>query len=144
MTPAQATCLSDALVIGYAILEQGGPAVIAVECTIGLLEQSGLFNAGEGANRQLDGVQRMDASIMEGAHLKAGAIASIEGILHPITAARLVMEATNHVLLAGPPRRLRSTTNSNLSRRGARFAGVPVGRPPRWLSRRRWSSIVQW
>ena len=103
MTPAQATCLSDALVIGYAILEQGGPAVIAVECTIGLLEQSGLFNAGEGANRQLDGVQRMDASIMEGAHLKAGAIASIEGILHPITAARLVMEATNHVLLAGPP-----------------------------------------
>lgn len=103
MTPAQAACLSDALVIGYAILEQGGPAVIAVECTIGLLEQSGLFNAGQGANRQLDGVQRMDASIMEGAHLKAGAVASIEGILHPITAARLVMEDTNHVLLAGPP-----------------------------------------
>lgn len=103
MTPAQATCLADALVIGYAILEQGGPAAIAVECTIGLLEQSGLFNAGQGANRQLDGVQRMDASIMEGAHLKAGAVASIEGILHPITAARLVMEDTNHVLLVGPP-----------------------------------------
>ncbi len=103
MTPAQATCLSDALVIGYAILEQGAPAAIAVECTIGLLEQSGLFNAGRGAHRQLDGVQRMDASIMEGARLKAGAVASIEGILHPITAARLVMEDTNHVLLAGPP-----------------------------------------
>ncbi|MEK7235322.1 MAG: isoaspartyl peptidase/L-asparaginase family protein [Nitrospirota bacterium] len=101
-TPAQATCLADALVIGYAILEQGGPAVIAVECTIGLLEQSGLFNAGRGANRQLDGVQRMDASIMEGTHLEAGAVASIEGILHPITAARLVMEDTNHVLLVGP------------------------------------------
>jgi len=103
MTLAQATCLADALVIGYAILEQGGPAAIAVECTIGLLEQSGLFNAGQGANRQLDGVQRMDASIMEGAHLKAGAVASIEGIRHPITAARLVMEDTNHVLLVGPP-----------------------------------------
>jgi beta-aspartyl-peptidase (threonine type) len=103
LTPAQATYLADALVIGYTILDQGGPAVIAVECTIGLLEQSGLFNAGRGANRQLDGVQRMDAAIMEGAHLKAGAVASIEGIVHPITAARLVMEDTNHVLLVGPP-----------------------------------------
>jgi len=103
VTPAQATCLTDALVIGYALLEQGCPSVIAVECTIGLLEQSGLFNAGQGANRQLDGVQRMDASIMEGAHLKVGAVASIEGILHPITAARLVMEDTDHVLLVGPP-----------------------------------------
>jgi beta-aspartyl-peptidase (threonine type) len=103
LTPAQATCLANALVIGYAILEQGGPAVIAVECTVGLLEQSGLFNAGRGANRQLDGVQRMDAAIMEGARLEAGAVASIEGILHPITAARLVMEDTNHVLLVGPP-----------------------------------------
>ncbi|MCI0426551.1 MAG: isoaspartyl peptidase/L-asparaginase family protein [Nitrospiraceae bacterium] len=102
MTPAQATCLADALVIGYAILEQGRPAVIAVECTIGLLEQSGLFNAGRGANRQLDGVQRMDAAIMEGTHLKAGAVASIEGIAHPITAARLVMEKSDHVLLVGP------------------------------------------
>lgn len=103
VTPAQVICLTDALVIGYALLEQGCPSVIAVECTIGLLEQSGLFNAGQGANRQLDGVQRMDASIMEGAHLKAGAVASIEGILHPITAARLVMEDTDHVLLVGPP-----------------------------------------
>lgn len=103
LTPAQATCLADALVIGYAILEQGRPAVIAVECTIGLLEQSGLFNAGRGANCQLDGVQRMDAAIMEGAHLEAGAVASIEGIVHPITAAKLVMEDTSHVLLVGPP-----------------------------------------
>ena len=103
LTPAQATCLADALAAGYAILARGGPALTAVEGTIGLLEQSGLFNAGRGANRQLDGVQRMDASIMEGADLKAGAVASIEGIMHPITAARLVMEDTNHVLLVGPP-----------------------------------------
>jgi len=102
VTSAQATCLADALVIGYAILEQGGPAVIAVECTIGFLEQSGLFNAGRGANRQLDGVQRMDAAIMEGAHLEAGAVAPIEGVARPITAARLVMEETGHVLLVGP------------------------------------------
>src|SRR4029079_8892166 len=102
MTPAQATCLADAIAVGYGILEQRGSALAAVECATNLLEQSGLFNAGRGANRQLDGVQRMDAAIMEGAHLKAGAVASIEGIMHPIAAARLVMEDTNHVLLVGP------------------------------------------
>jgi L-asparaginase / beta-aspartyl-peptidase len=102
VTAAQSTCLADALAAGYGILAQGGSALAAVESTIGLLEQSGLFNAGRGANRQLDGVQRMDAAIMEGAYLKAGAIASVEGILHPISAARLVMEETNHVLLVGP------------------------------------------
>jgi beta-aspartyl-peptidase (threonine type) len=102
ITPSQASYLADALAAGYGILAQGGSALIAVECTIGLLEQSGLFNAGRGANRQLDGVQRMDAAIMEGAQLKAGAVASIEGIAHPIMAARLVMEETDHVLLVGP------------------------------------------
>jgi beta-aspartyl-peptidase (threonine type) len=102
LTVAQAASLADALAAGYAILTRGALALIAVEQTIGLLEQSGLFNAGRGAKRQLDGVQRMDAAIMEGAHLKAGAVASIEGIMHPIAAARLVMEDTNHVLLVGP------------------------------------------
>ena len=102
MTPAQSTCLADALAAGYGILVQGGSALAAVECTIGLLEQSGLFNAGRGANRQLDGVQRMDAAIMEGGRLQAGAVASIEGILHPISVARVVMEKTDHVLLVGP------------------------------------------
>jgi beta-aspartyl-peptidase (threonine type) len=124
MTPAQATCLADALATGHAILARGGPALVAVECTIGFLEQSGLFNAGRGANRQLDGVQRMDASIMEGAQLRAGAVASIEGIVHPITAARLVMEDTNHVLLIGSPAtrfaryyRLEQLTRAGSSRR---------------------------
>jgi L-asparaginase / beta-aspartyl-peptidase len=102
VTPAQSTCLADALAAGYGLLAQGESALAAVECTIGLLEQSGLFNAGRGANRQLDGVQRMDAAIMEGGHLQAGSVASIEGILHPISAARLVMEETDHVLLVGP------------------------------------------
>ena len=81
----------------------GASALIAVENAIRLLEKSGLFNAGLGANRQLDGVRRMDASIMEGRGLQGGAVASIEGIIHPITAARLVMEETGHVLLVGPP-----------------------------------------
>lgn len=102
MTARQAVCLTDALATGYAILQQGGPAVLAVESAIGFLEASGLFNAGRGSKRQLDGVQRMDASLMEGAFLRAGAVASLEGFVHPITAARLVMEETDHVLLAGP------------------------------------------
>lgn len=122
LTPAQAACLADAIAAGYGILSKSGPAFAAVECTIGLLEQSGLFNAGRGANRQLDGVQRMDAAIMEGTHLEAGAVASIEGIAHPITVARLVMEKTNHVLLVGPFAR-RFAQHFKLDRH--RSTGVP-------------------
>lgn len=76
--------------------------MVSVERAIGILEESGIFNAGRGAYRQLDRVRRMDASIMEGKGLRAGAVASVEGIVHPITAARLVMEKTEHVLLVGP------------------------------------------
>ena len=102
MTSPQAACLRAALQVGYRLLDRGGSALTAVEHTIRVLERSGLFNAGTGSRLQLDGVQRMDASIMEGESLSAGAVASIEGIIHPITAARLVMEETDHVLLAGP------------------------------------------
>ena len=102
MTPRQACCLAEALAAGHAVLRQEGSSLIAVERTIRMLEDSGLFNAGRGSKRQLDGVQRMDASLMEGAGLRAGAVASLEGFVHPITAARLVMEETEHVLLAGP------------------------------------------
>lgn len=102
MTSPQAACLRAALHVGHHLLDRGGSALLAVEQTIRVLERSGLFNAGKGAYRQLDGVRRMDASIMEGERLHAGAVGSIEGIVHPITAARHVMEATEHVLLVGP------------------------------------------
>ena len=101
MTASQAACLQAALEIGYHLLDRGASSLAAVEQVICVLEQSGLFNAGKGAKRQLDGIQRMDASIMEGQSLRAGAVASIEGIVHPIAAARLVMEETDHVLLVG-------------------------------------------
>lgn len=103
MTAVQADCLTAALQIGYHLLDRGAPALTAVEQTIRAMEQSGLFNAGRGSHVQLDGVRRMDASIMEGLDLQAGAVASIEGIIHPISAARLVMEQTPHVLLVGKP-----------------------------------------
>ena len=102
LSAAQAACLAEAIQSGYELLRQGAPAVLAVEAAIGYLEGSGRFNAGLGSNRQLDGIRRMDASIMEGKGLRAGAVASVEGIVHPITAARLVMEETDHVLLVGP------------------------------------------
>ncbi|MBH0210444.1 MAG: isoaspartyl peptidase/L-asparaginase [Nitrospira sp.] len=102
MTSPQAACLRAALQVGYHLLDRGTSALIAVEQTIRVLERSGLFNAGKGAYRQLDKIRRMDASVMEGDGLRAGAVASIEGIVHPITAARHVMEATEHVLLVGP------------------------------------------
>lgn len=101
MHAPQAAYLRAALQVGYHLLDQGCSALVAVEQAIRVLERSGHFNAGNGANRQLDGVRRMDASIMVGDELRAGAVASIEGIIHPITAARLVMEETPHVLLVG-------------------------------------------
>ncbi|MGC3973981.1 MAG: isoaspartyl peptidase/L-asparaginase family protein [Nitrospira sp.] len=101
MTVAQAACVEGALTEGHRLLKAGVPALSVVEEAIRLLEASGLFNAGRGSNCQLDGVSRMDASIMEGRDLRAGAVASIEGIIHPVTAARLVMEKTAHVLLVG-------------------------------------------
>jgi beta-aspartyl-peptidase (threonine type) len=103
MTAAQATGLRAAVQVGYHLLDRGSSALTAVEHTIRVLERSGLFNAGKGSHLQLDGIRRMDASIMEGHDLRAGAVASVEGIVHPITAARLIMEHTNHVLLVGAP-----------------------------------------
>lgn len=102
LRPPQRDCLRTALSEGHAVLARGGPAMEAVETAIRVLEGSGVFNAGLGARRQLDGVARMDASIMEGERLRAGAVASMEGMLHPITAARQVIEHTAHVLLVGP------------------------------------------
>ena len=103
MTDDQRICLAGALQAGYHLLKRGASALEAVETTIRALEASGRFNAGIGSRLQLDGARRMDASIMEGWKLRAGAVASIEGITHPITAARLVMDETAHVLLAGEP-----------------------------------------
>ena len=103
MSAAQQACLAAALVTGYEVLGRGASSVEAVEKTIRVLESSGLFNAGVGSRLQLDSVRRMDASIMEGHRLRAGAVAAIEQIRHPITAARLVMEETEHVLLVGEP-----------------------------------------
>jgi L-asparaginase/beta-aspartyl-peptidase (threonine type) len=84
---------------GLRVLESGGSALDAVEAAIVILEDDERLNAGIGSRYQLDGVIRMDAALMD-SDLEGGAVASIEGVRHPISVARKVMESP-HVLLAG-------------------------------------------
>jgi beta-aspartyl-peptidase (threonine type) len=93
--------LETALKSGYSILESGGSSLDAVEAAVICLEDFPLFNAGRGSVFTHEGAQEMDASIMDGSTLKAGAVAFVKNIRNPIRLARLVMEKTEHVLLAG-------------------------------------------
>lgn len=93
--------LNEALSVGKAILEEGGTALDAVEATVVYLEDCPLFNAGKGAVMTADGKHELDACIMDGRDLMAGAVAGVTDVKNPIKAARLVMEKTPHVLLIG-------------------------------------------
>jgi len=90
--------LSESLSSGYKILINGGTALDAIVESITVLEDSGFFNAGLGGNPQLDGVRRLDASLMEGRYFKAGSVIGLEGIRNPIKVARLIMNLP-HVIL---------------------------------------------
>jgi len=92
--------LTEALEIGHRILTAGGTGLDAVEATIRVMEDSPLFNAGKGAVFTAAGRNELDASIMDGASGKAGAVAGVTTVKNPISAARAVMEKTRHVLLA--------------------------------------------
>lgn len=85
-----------------AVLAAGARAMDVVEAVIVSMEDSGHFNAGKGSIANKAGVIEMDASVMEGRHLDAGAVASVKGVRNPISAARLVMEKSRHVMLVGP------------------------------------------
>ncbi|MDP8985336.1 MAG: isoaspartyl peptidase/L-asparaginase [Pseudomonadota bacterium] len=93
--------LSDALQAGYAVLEAGGTSLDAVTRTITLLEDDPSFNAGRGAVFTLDGRNELDASIMDGTTLRAGAVCGLTRIKNPIALARTVMEHSDYVLLSG-------------------------------------------
>lgn len=95
------TVLDTALENGYAILEKGGSARDAVEVSVRVLEDSPLFNAGKGSVFTNEGTHEMDAAIMDGKSLAAGAVSLITGIKNPISLARAVMEKSDHVFLAG-------------------------------------------
>ena len=93
--------LDNALNIGWEILTGGGSALDAVESSVAALEDFPLFNAGRGSVFTHEGEQEMDAAIMDGSRLKAGAVAFVKNIKNPVKLARLVMDQTEHVLLAG-------------------------------------------
>ena len=93
--------LKAALDKGYAILKEGGSAIEAVEVAVQVLEDSPLFNAGKGSVFTATETHEMDASIMDGKTLNAGAVSLISGIKNPVSLARDVMEKSEHVFLAG-------------------------------------------
>lgn len=105
MTPEKETAykaaLKQALDGGFDLLKNGGTALDAVETAVKLLEDSPLFNAGKGSVFTANGNHEMDASIMDGSNLKAGAVSLISGIKNPVSLARDVMQKSEHVFMAG-------------------------------------------
>jgi len=93
--------LEAALKAGWAILDKGGSSLDAVQAAVVSLEDFPLFNAGRGSVFTHEGKQEMDAAIMDGNGLRAGAVTFVRNIKNPVRLARLVMEKTEHVLLAG-------------------------------------------
>lgn len=105
MTPekeqAYHAALTLALDSGYAVLDAGGKSLDAVIAAIKVMEDSPLFNAGKGAVFTHDGKNELDASIMDGSNLMAGAVAGVTTIKNPITAAYAVMTKSEHVMMIG-------------------------------------------
>ena len=93
--------LADALRAGHAALSRGGSAVDAVEAAVVVMEDSHHFNAGYGAALNADAFHELDASIMDGATLAAGAVSAVQRIRNPVRAARAVMERSPSVLITG-------------------------------------------
>lgn len=105
LTPEQdaayRAAMAKAAETGADVLKRGGSALDAIEATIHLLEDDPLFNAGRGAVFTAEGRNELDAAIMDGATLKAGAVGGLTRTRHPISAARAVMEKSPHVFLIG-------------------------------------------
>jgi beta-aspartyl-peptidase (threonine type) len=98
---AYRAALARALKAGSDVLERGGSSLDAIEAAIRLMEDDPLFNAGRGAVFTAEGRNELDAAVMDGATLKAGAVAGVTRTRHPITLARAVMEKSPHVMMVG-------------------------------------------
>jgi beta-aspartyl-peptidase (threonine type) len=124
--------LTQAIQAGSATLTQGGSSLDAIEAAIRILEDDPLFNAGRGAVFTAEGKNELDAAIMDGATLKAGAVAGVTRTRHPISLARAVMEKSPHVMLIGA---------------GADVFAAEVGLeqvdPSFFFTERRWQSLVK-
>jgi L-asparaginase / beta-aspartyl-peptidase len=115
---------------GYEAMEGGGSATDAVVEAIRVMEDSPIFNAGRGSNFTADGVVSMDASIMVGDTLEAGAVAGVETVRSPILLARAVMEGCPHVMLSGPG-----------AETFARERGLEMMEPDFFFTQRRWDAL---
>ncbi|WP_027370038.1 isoaspartyl peptidase/L-asparaginase family protein [Desulfovermiculus halophilus] len=124
--------LRQSLQAGRTVLEAGGTAVDATESAVMVLEDSPLFNAGRGSVFTHQGTNEMDASIMNGRDLQAGAVAGTSRIQNPVRAARLVMDRSAHVLLIGEG-----------AEAFAREQGLHPVDPEYFATRRRWEEYVQ-
>jgi beta-aspartyl-peptidase (threonine type) len=124
--------LAQALDAGAKVLDKGGSSLDAVEAAIHVLEDDPLFNAGRGAVFTAEGRNEMDSSIMDGATLKAGAVAGVTHTRHPISLARAVMEKTPYVMMAGPGADAFSIT-----------AGLEQAEPSFFFTESRWQSLVK-
>src|ERR1700736_1223445 len=93
--------IENALRTGWEILQRGGSALDATEAAVRVFEDDPLFNAGKGSVFNAAGVNEMDAAIMDGKTLRAGTVANLQHIKNPISLARLVMEKSPHVMMAG-------------------------------------------
>ena len=127
---AYRAALDTALQIGENILQAGGDAIDAVEQTIRFLEDSPLFNAGRGAVFTHEGRNELDASIMQGKDLSAGAVAGLTVVRHPIAAARAVMEQSPHVMLTGQG-----------AEQFAREKGLEIVDPAYFFTQQRWDAL---
>ncbi|MFB0517421.1 MAG: isoaspartyl peptidase/L-asparaginase family protein, partial [Candidatus Neomarinimicrobiota bacterium] len=134
MTPAQEEAyrskLTEALMAGYEVLNDEGPALEAVVAAIVIMEDSPLFNAGKGAVFNSDGKNELDASIMDGDALRAGAVAGVRHVKNPIRLARLVMEASPHVMMA-----------SEGAERFAQEQGVELMTDDYFFTQHRWEAL---
>ncbi len=125
--------LEAALAAGAGVLEKGGTSLDAVEATIRVLEDDPLFNAGRGAVYDAEGKNQLDAAIMDGATLQAGAVAAVSTTKNPITLARAVMEQSRHVLLAGEG-----------ADEFARLKKIEQVEPSYFRTDQRWKSFKEW
>jgi L-asparaginase / beta-aspartyl-peptidase len=124
--------LTKALQAGYDVLQKGRSSLDAVEAAILVMEDSPLFNAGKGAVFTHDGRNELDASIMNGKTLEAGAVAGVTTIKNPIRAARAVMEKSEHVMMVGPGAEL-----------FAKEAGLEIVDPKYFWTKERWDGLQQ-
>lgn len=122
--------LEAALRAGHAVLAKGGSSIDAVEAAIRVMEDSPLFNAGKGAVFTREGKNELDASIMEGRNKMAGSVAGVTIIRNPITAARAVMEKSEHVMMVGRGAELFATK-----------MGLEIVDPSYFWTERRWKSL---